>query len=77
MEKPKFDSNVPMPPHNKGPKPKFAWLAEMEIGQSFVTDLKTARQIHSSCYKNPKYLPAGFKMRMQTKNNETRIWRIA
>tara|TARA_R100001082_G_scaffold51063_1_gene27735 strand:+ start:803 stop:1039 length:237 start_codon:yes stop_codon:yes gene_type:complete len=78
MKKPNFDDDVSMPVHHKGPKPtKYVWLAEMEIGQSFVTDLKTARQICSVCYKNPKYLPAGFKVRIQTKGNETRVWRIA
>ena len=77
MKKPNFDDDVPMPSVQKGPTPKHAWLAEMKIGQSFVTDLKTARQLHSSCYKNPKYLPAGFKIKMQTKGNETRVWRIA
>lgn len=79
MKKPDFDDDVeyPAPVHSKGPKPKYIWLAEMKIGQSFLTDLKTARQIHASCYRKPKYLPVGFKVRIQTKGNKTRVWRIA
>ena len=77
MKKPKFDSHVSIPKVDKGPEPKYSWLAEMEIGQSFLTDLRTARTIHANCYKGRKYLPDGFRVSIKKEGDKTRVWRIA
>ena len=77
MKKPTFDNDVPTPQANKGPHSKYWWLADMEVGQSFLTDLKTARAIHSSVFKKPKYLPRNFRVTIAQEGKQTRVWRAS
>ena len=77
MKKPTFDDDVPMPTGHEGRPVKYWWLADLKVGQSFLTELKTARYIQSNTYKKLKYLPDGYKIMTAQEGKQIRVWRTA
>lgn len=83
MRKPVIESNIPIPPRFSGTDAKsckYAWLNEVEVGQSFLTDKKAITSLDQS-YRSMVargFLPAGYKLSRRTLEGGTiRVWRIA
>ena len=81
MRKPVIENNIPIPPRmGTASSCKYAWLNEVEVGQSFLTDKKAITSLDQS-YRSMVargFLPSGYKLSRRTlEGGNIRVWRIA
>ena len=72
----KIDKGIPIPAHNKGPKPKYPF-AQMSIGDSFFA-AESKNTLSAASYQRAKRLGAKYTMRATVEDGVTgyRVWRI-
>ena len=75
METIKIENGIPMPElKHRGKKCKYPY-AQMEVGQSFVSDSMPTTMI-SACSSWAKRNNPKWKFRVVSENGGSRIWRI-
>ena len=82
MDKPIFEKGKPLPKRNQN-RCKYRWLAEMQVGDSFVCPQENVQVIRQLSYLKRKktaanWLPDGFKIASQKIDDSFyRVWRVA
>ena len=82
MDKPVFEKGIPLPDKNQS-RSKYHWLAEMEVGDSFLCPHQDAHAVRQLSYlarkeKSANWLPDGFKISWQKMEDGLyRVWRVA
>ena len=80
MIKPQIDKNVTVWPQERKRASKFAWLAEVEVGDSFVLSNADAARIMSATItgKRGGWLPETYSIaRRKESDTQVRVWRMA
>ena len=80
MIKPQIDKGVTVWPQERKRDSKFAWLAEVEVGDSFVVSNSDAPRIMSATVtgKRAGWLPESYSIvRRKESETQVRIWRMA
>ena len=78
MEKPDFEKGIPLP-RNTSRRSKYYWLADMEVGDSFLVPYKKYAAIRNAALSNrAHWLPDEFKLATQKidDDEEGGIWRV-
>ena len=73
MSKPQLDKNIPIPDPDYRRQTKYAWMSELEVGDSFVLE-ETKRYQMQRTAKRLK-----MKIRCSQKNQDAgmiRVWRV-
>ena len=72
----KIDKGIPIPAHNKGPKPKYPF-AQMSIGDSFFA-AESRHALSAASYQRAKRHGGKFSLRATVEDGVTgyRVWRI-
>ena len=80
MIKPQIDKGVTVWPQERPRTSKFEWLAELEVGDSFVVSNADAARIMSATVtgKRGGWLPENYSIaRRKESDTQTRVWRMA
>jgi hypothetical protein len=80
MLKPPIEKNVPVTALERTRGSKWAWLADLEVGDSFTCSQMDAPRATAAvqAQKNSGWLPAEYKIsRRPEGDNRYRVWRIS
>ena len=80
MLKPPIEKNVPVTEIERARGSKWAWLADLEVGDSFSCSQMDAPRATAAvqAQKNSGWLPAEYKIsRRPEGDNRYRVWRIS
>ena len=79
MLKPPIEKNVPVTEIERARGSKWAWLADLEVGDSFTCSQMDAPRATAAvqAQKNSGWLPAEYKISRRPEGERYRVWRIS
>lgn len=79
MIKPPIDKDVPVAPLERARGSKWAWLADLDVGDSFTCSDADAPRVGAAVAQAKKYghLPEHYKVSRRPEGERYRVWRVA
>ena len=80
MLKPPIDKDIPVTPQERVRGSKWAWLSELEVGDSFACSRADAPRVGAAVQqqKNAGWLPEEYKISRRPEGEDRyRVWRVS